>query len=61
MIATINVSEDILKRFKGFEIHSYYDNFSIPIAYIEEAGQIKFIIYNADYDRISACIKQLRG
>ena len=35
-IFTLNVCEEVLNNLKNFEVHSYSDNFSIPVAYIFE-------------------------
>lgn len=59
MIYTLNVSEEVLNKFKNFEVHAYYDNFSLPTAIIVENNNM-VLISNADYDRISFGIIQLR-
>lgn len=59
MIYTLNISEEVLNKFKNFEVHSYYDNFSLPTAIIIENGNV-VLINDADYDRISFGIIQLR-
>jgi hypothetical protein len=59
MIYTINVSEEILNKFKDFEVHAYYDNFSLPTAIIVVNSNM-ILIKDADYDRISFGIIQLR-
>jgi len=60
MIYTLNVSEEILNKFKNFEVHAYYDNFSLPTAIIVEDSNI-VLINDANYDRISFGVIQLRG
>ena len=59
MICTLNVSEEILNKFKNFEVHAYYDNFSLPTAIIVEDNNM-VLVNDADYDRISFGIIQLR-
>lgn len=59
MICTLNVSEEVLNKFKNFEVHAYYDNFSLPTAIIVENNDT-VLINDADYDRISFGIIQLR-
>lgn len=60
-IYTLNVGKEVLNKLKGFETRAYYDNFNtLPIAYIVVDEELKFIVNDADYDRISAHIKQLR-
>lgn len=59
MIYTLNISEEILNKFKNFEVHPYYDKFSLPTAIIIEDGNM-VLINDADYDRISFGIIQLR-
>ena len=60
-IYTLNVGEEVLNKLKGFEIRAYYDNFNtLPVAYIVVDEELKFIVNDADYDRISARIQQLR-
>lgn len=60
-IYTLNVSEEVLNKLKGFETRVYYDNFNtLPVAYIVVDEELKFIVNDADYDRISAHIQQLR-
>lgn len=59
-IVALNVSEYVLNNFKDYEIKNYSDNFSIPIAYIIKDGDIKFIVYNADYAGIASCIERLK-
>ena len=60
-IYTLNVGEEVLNKLKSFETRAYYDNFNTPpIAYIVVDEKLKFIVNDADYDRISAHIQQLR-
>lgn len=59
MICTLNVSKEVLNKFKNFEVHAYYDNFSLPTAIIVENSDM-VLINDADYDRISFGIIQLR-
>ena len=60
-IYALNVSEEILNKFKDFEVRAYYDNFNtLPIVYIVEDEELKFVINEADYGRINACILKLR-
>lgn len=60
-IYALNVSEEILNKFKDFEVRAYYDNFNtLPIVYIVEDEELKFVINEADYGRINACILELR-
>lgn len=60
-IYTLNVGEEVLNKLKGFETRAYYDNFNtLPVAYIVVDEELKFIVNDADYDRISAHIQQLR-
>lgn len=58
---TLNVSENILNKFKDVEIHAYKDNICIPVAFIYEDEELLYEIIGADYDRISASIFELRG
>jgi hypothetical protein len=60
-IFALNVSEEILNKFKDFEIHQYVDSICIPIVHIYEDDNLKYEIINADYGRINACILKLRG
>jgi hypothetical protein len=60
-IFTLNVSEEILNKFKGFEIHSYFDNICIPTAFIYVDDNLKYKIRKADYDRINTYISKLGG
>ena len=55
-IYTLNVSEEILNKFKGFEIHSYFDNFSIPLAELYEDDTLIVKMFNPNYDRINSGI-----
>ena len=59
MIYTLNVSKEILNKFKNFEVCAYYDNFSLPTAIIVEDNNM-ILINDASYDRISSGIIQLR-
>ena len=59
MIYTLNIGEEVLNKFKNFEVHTYYDNFSLPTAIIVKDDNI-ILINDADYDRISFGIIQLR-
>lgn len=60
-IYTLNVGEEVLNKLKDFETRAYYDNFNtLPVAYIVVDEELKFIVNDADYDRISAHIQQLR-
>ncbi len=58
---TLNVSEEILNKFKDLEINSYYVNFCSPTAIISKDGRIVRQIDNATYDRINTCLSELRG
>ena len=60
-IFALNVSEEILNKFKDFEIHQYVDSICIPIVHIYEDDDLKYEIINADYGRINTCILKLRG
>lgn len=60
-IYALNVSEEILNKFKDFEIHQYVDSICIPIVHIYEDDELKCEIINADYDRINSCILKLGG
>lgn len=60
-IFTLNVGEEILNSLKDFEIHSYYDNFSISIAYIFEDDKLLAKVSFPNYDRINANILKFRG
>ena len=57
---TLNISEEILNNFKGFEIHSYSDNFSTSVAEVYEDDNLICKMFNPDYDRINSCILGLR-
>lgn len=60
-IYTLNVGEEVLNKLKDFETRAYYDNFNtLPVAYIVVDEELKFIVNDADYDRISAHIQRLR-
>lgn len=59
-IYALNVSEEILNKFKDFEIHQYVDSICIPVVHIYEDDELKCEIINADYGRINACILKLR-
>lgn len=59
-IYALNVSEEILNKFKDFEIHQYVDSICIPVVHIYEDDELKYEIINADYGRINACILELR-
>jgi len=56
----LNVSENILNKFKDIEIHAYKDDIYIPVAFIYEDDELKCEIINANYGRINACILELR-
>lgn len=58
---TLNVSEDILNKFKDLEIHNYYVNFCAATAFIYKDDKLVKQIEDADYDRINSCIIELRG
>lgn len=60
-IFTLNVSEEILNKFKGFEIYSYFDNFSTPLAELYEDDTLIVKMFNPDYDRINSGILGLIG
>lgn len=60
-IYALNVSEEILNKFKDFEVHQYIDTFCLPIVHIYEDDNLKYEIIDADYGRINACILELRG
>ena len=57
---TLNVSEEILKKFKDLEVYSYFDKFCTPVAQIWYNNKFVKLIRDADYDRINACILELR-
>lgn len=57
---TLNISEEVLNKFKDVEIHNYYTNFCSPTAIIFKDDRIIKQIENADYDRINSCILELR-
>jgi hypothetical protein len=59
-IFTLNVSEEILNKFKRFEIHSYFDNICIPTAFIYVDDRLKYKVKEANYDRINSCILKLK-
>lgn len=59
-IFTLNVSEETLNKFKGFEIHSYFDNICIPTAFIYVDESLKYKVREANYDRINSCILRLK-
>lgn len=59
-IFTLNVSEEVLNKFKDVEIHSYYTNFCSPMALIFKDTDVVRRIENANYDRINSCILELR-
>jgi len=60
MIYALNISEEVLNKLKDFEVHAYYDNFSLPTAIIIEDSNV-LLINDANYDRISFGISKLRG
>jgi len=60
-IFAINVSEEVLNKFKDFEIHSYYDTFCLPMVHIYNNDELLYEIIDANYDRINTCIRELRG
>lgn len=57
----LNVSKEILNKFKDFEVHSYFDNFSIPVAKLYEDDNLIVKVFNPDYDRINSGILGLIG
>lgn len=57
---TLNVSEKILNKFKDIEVHSYYDNICIPVAFIYKDDKLMYLINEANYDRINSCILKFR-
>ena len=59
-IYALNVSEEILNKFKDFEIHQYVDNICIPTAFIYVDESLKYKVREANYDRINSCILRLR-
>jgi len=59
-IFTLNVSEEILNKFKDFEIREYFDNFSTPTAIVNLDDTFSKVILYPSYDRINSCILELR-
>jgi hypothetical protein len=59
-IFALNVCEKILNNIKAFEIHMYFDNFSIPTAIIAINDNFSEMIAYPNYDRINTCISKLR-
>ena len=60
-VFTLNVSEDILNKFKDIEVNSYYCDNCNPVAFIYEDDILKYHINDANYVRINSCILKLRG
>lgn len=58
---TLNVSEEVLNKFKDFEIREYFDNFSMPTAIISLDNTFSKVILYPNYDRINSCILELVG
>lgn len=58
---TLNVSKEILNKFKDLEVYSYFDKFCIPTAQIWVDNKFIKLIKDADYDRINSCILELGG
>lgn len=46
MITILNGTEFSLKLFKEFEVHTYNDNFGIPILEIWEDNELKFMTHD---------------
>ena len=59
-IFTLNISENTLNKFKNIEVHSYYDNICIPVAFIYEDDKLMYLVNEASYDRINSCILKFR-
>ena len=57
---TLNVSEEILNKFKDLEVYSYFDKFCIPTTQIWVDNKFVKLIKDADYDRINTSILELR-
>ena len=55
---TLNISEEILNKFKDIEVHNYYCDNCNPVAFIYEDDIMH--INDANYDRINSCILRLR-
>lgn len=58
---TLNVSEEILNKFKDFEIREYFDNFSTPTAIVSLDSTFSKVILYPSYDRINSYILELIG
>lgn len=56
----LNVSEEVLNKFKDFEIKEYFDNFSTPTMIVSLDNTFSKVILYPSYDRINSCIIELR-
>lgn len=56
----VNVDKEILNKLKDVEVYYYYADFSLPVIFIYKDDELIYKVYKIEYDRINACILELR-